>query len=267
MAILTISREFGSGGKEIGTSVARLLQYEYADKETMLAELRAAGGKWEEWGRGLDEHCPTIWEKYDWSFRGFGALLQHFMLNRALQNNVVIMGRGGNLLLKGIPYALRVRITAPLDSRIARVMARESVDREQARWLIEKTDGERACFVHALYGTQWDDPEEYELAFDSGRGSLEEIITSITASLKEKDRFASEEAKAALRMRALAAKVKAAIATSADFFIPTLEVVPEGDALVLRGVVHKPEEHKRLEEAARKQAGEAPLRCELHYRR
>ena len=76
----------------------------------------ASGKEWEEWGKNLDEHCPTVWEKYDWSFRGFGALLQSHILNHALNNKVVIMGRGGNFLLKDIPYALKV----PLQRRLSR---------------------------------------------------------------------------------------------------------------------------------------------------
>jgi len=96
MAILTISREFGSGGREIGQAVAALLNYEYIDKQNILSDLKSAGHEWEKWGRDLDEHCPTIWEKYDWSFRGFSALLQRCILDHALRGKAVIMGRGGN---------------------------------------------------------------------------------------------------------------------------------------------------------------------------
>ena len=106
MAILTISREFGSGGREIGQAVAALLNYEYIDKQKMLSDLKSAGNEWEKWGKDLDEHCPTIWEKHNWSFRGLSALIQSCILNHALKDKVVIMGRGGNFLLKDIPSAL-----------------------------------------------------------------------------------------------------------------------------------------------------------------
>ncbi|RPJ04074.1 MAG: cytidylate kinase-like family protein, partial [Deltaproteobacteria bacterium] len=131
MAILTISREFGSGGKEVGRAVADSLGFEYVDKEKVLIEIRKAGNKWEEWGKELDEHSPSVWEKYDWSFRGFGALIQSFILSRAVKDKVVIMGRGGSFLLKGIPFALSVRIVAPIEARIARIVARESINQEK----------------------------------------------------------------------------------------------------------------------------------------
>jgi cytidylate kinase len=267
MAILTVSREFGSGGREIGRAVAESLGYEYIDKERILSDIGSLGKKWEEWGKNLDEHCPTIWEKYDWSFRGFGALVERFILDYALKDRVVIMGRGGHFLLKGIPCALRIRVTAPVERRVDRIMTRESVDRDTAFWLVEKTDRERACFIHALYGKRWDDPDEFDMTFDTGSQSLDEVADIVKKALLEKEQFNTEKVRAVIQGRSLAASVKAEIATDPGFFIPTLDVHHDGKSLVLRGVIHSPAEHKRIEERARKLAGEVPLRCELHYRK
>src|SRR5574341_2270600 len=144
MTILTISREFGSGGREIGHAAAKLMGYAYINKEDILSDIRKDGTKWEQWAKDLDEHRPSVWEKFDWSFRGFAALIQSHVLEHASKNNVVILGRGGNFLLKDVPYAFRIRVTGPMEVRIERVMKRESVDRDTARWLCEKTDRERA---------------------------------------------------------------------------------------------------------------------------
>ncbi|RJQ51046.1 MAG: hypothetical protein C4526_10900 [Nitrospiraceae bacterium] len=265
MAILTISREFGSGGREIGHAVAALLNYEYVDKERILSDLRAAGSEWEKWGKELDEHCPTVWEKYDWSFRGFSALIQSCILNHALGGKVVIMGRGGNFLLKGILSAWRVRIVAPVEKRIESIMMRESVDQKTAKWLMEKTDNERACFIRSVYGRQWDDPDEYDIVFDTHRRQEEEIIKIIRDNLLEKEQLVSDAEP--LRMRAGAARVKAGLLTNHKLFIPTLDVSCDESGIVLRGVVHNPKEHKAVEEEARRLAGDSPIRCELHYRR
>jgi cytidylate kinase len=267
MAILTISREYGSGGREIGRAVAQLTGYEYIDKEKILADIRTAGPKWEQWAKDLDEHRPSVWEKYDWSFRGFAALIQDVMLGYALKNNVVIMGRGGNFLLKDVHFAYRIRVYAPVDARIERIMKREGVDRETARWLCEKTDSERAGFIHAIYGKRWDDPAEYDRVFDAGTQMIDEIVESVKDVLTGKDRLATEEARTLLKMRAAAAKVKAGIATNPHFFIPTLDVYYDGSTIVLRGVTHSPKEHKRIEEAAEGLAAGLPVRCELHYRK
>jgi cytidylate kinase len=265
--VLTISREFGSGGREIGQEVARQLGYAYVDRETILADLKKDGDKWEEWAKGLDEHCPTVWEKYDWSYRGFASLLQWHILEQTARGGVVIMGRGGNFLLKDAPHAYRTRVQAPMEARIERVIKRDGVDADTARWLCEKTDSERSCFLHAIYGKRWDDPSEYDRVFDAGAQPVEAIIPAVIAELKKREVAASDEARKALQRRAAAAKVKAGILTDPRFFIPTLDVLYDGATIVLRGLTHTPREHAAIEEAARALAGAIPVRCELHYRK
>jgi cytidylate kinase len=266
MAVLTISREFGSGGREIGNAVADALGYAVVGKERMLEDIRTMGHKWEQWSKELDEHSPSLWEKYDWSFRGFVALMQSVVLNYALQDRVVLLGRGGNFLLKDIPYALRVRITAPLASRIERIMTRESVDQDTARWLIEKTDRERSGFIHTIYGRNWDDPSEYDTVLSTGLKPLDEIAQTLTGLLVERDRFCSEECRNTVKMRGEAARIKAGLLTDPQLFIPTLDVNFDGTNIVLRGIIHNPKEYKRVENAAHKLAGNLPFRCALHYR-
>jgi len=267
MSILTISREYGSGGREIGQAVTKTLQYEYVDKDKMLADIRATGPRWEQWARELDEHCPSVWEKYDWSFRGFAALIQSVILNYALKDNVVIMGRGGNFLLKDIPHAFRVRVVAPAEARIERIMKREGLDKDMARLLCEKSDGERSCFIHAIYGKRWDDTGEYDEVFAVSDQVVDDVVRAVQDALAERQRKDTEEAINVLRMRALAARVKAGIAMNPHFFIPTLDVFYDGTEIVLRGVTHTPKEHKRIEDTAKELAGGMPVRCEFHYRR
>ncbi len=268
MAILTISREHGSGGREIGHALAKLLGYAHIDKEDILSDIRREGPQWEQSAKDLDEHCPTVWEKYDWSFRGFSALIQSHILKHALGNNVIIIGRGGNFLLKDIPYAYRIRLVAPLEMRIERIMKREGVDHDTARWLCEKVDSERSCFLHSIYGKRWDDPAEYDRVFQiTDQLSVDNVVALVRDTLVRRDRNITDAARKTLTMLAAAAVVKAGIATDSRFFIPILDVTYDGNEIVLRGVTHTPKEHKHIEEAARKLAGEYPVRCELHYRK
>ena len=55
----------------------------------------------------------------------------------ALKNKVVIMGRGGNFLLKGIPYALRIRVTAPIERGLRGITRRDSADEKQQNGLLK----------------------------------------------------------------------------------------------------------------------------------
>ena len=69
MAILTISREIGTEGLEIGQKIAEEMGYEFFDKERVLQELKTDGPRWEEVAEKLDGHAPSLWEKYDWHYK------------------------------------------------------------------------------------------------------------------------------------------------------------------------------------------------------
>ncbi|MGA2401864.1 MAG: cytidylate kinase-like family protein [Syntrophobacteraceae bacterium] len=266
MAVLTISRDLGSGGREVGLKVSSSLGYRFLDHEGILARLKAAGHKWEKWTEGFDEHTPRIWEKYDWSYHGYVAMAQSTIMNEAASDRVVIMGRGGTYLLKGVPFALRVRVVALLEQRLARVSEREGIDEESARWLIAKTDRERAGFLLTVYGRDGKDPAGYDLVFDSSTMSIDEICSVIAGVLCEKDRLKDEKSMRALKLRALAAEIKARLFTTLPFFMSTLEVEFDGEAICVRGVVRLPRERELIMNESRKMAGEAPLRFELKYR-
>ncbi len=271
MAILTISRQYGSGGRTVGQAVAKEMNYRYVDRGTILHDMREAGQQWESEAKQYDESYPTVWQRYKWSFRGFVTLNQYHFLKYALGDNAVIMGRGGNFLLKDIPYALRIRTTAPLETRIERVMEKIGANRERAQWEIEKADSEMAGAVYLIYGRRWDDPAEYDLVFDTSLQSTEAIVAQIKTLLVERDARKSEAAQAALQLRVLAARVKAHIATDPKLLISVLEVEPKEEGLpeygiIVKGIVHDRNDIERIKEATRQIVGDAPVEYELQYR-
>src|SRR5512139_3730131 len=117
MATLTISREYGSVGFEIGRRVAERLGYQLADKERLFQDMERAGPRWARVAQEVDEVCPTLWERHDWQYRGYVAQMESLILEYAVKDNVVIIGRGGSFLLQGVPFCLRVRLVAPLEVR------------------------------------------------------------------------------------------------------------------------------------------------------
>jgi len=271
MAILTIARKYGSGGREIGQAIAQQMNYDYIDRGRILSDMKAEGKQWEERAKYFDENYPDLWERYDWSYRGFVALNQSYFLSYTLKDKVVIMGRGGNFLLKGIPFVLRVRVIAPIEKRIEKVMEKEAVNSENARWLIEKADREMAGAIYLIYGRDWDNPEEYEMVFDTGGQPQDEIVITIKKALVEKEKLNTEKARKILQLRALAAKIKAEIATDPRYSISVLDVDPKEESLIekgliLRGTTHNQKDIKLIEEIAKKLAGDVPIECELQYR-
>jgi cytidylate kinase len=271
VAILTISRRYGSGGRDIGRAVADLLHYDYVDRRRILADIGKAGQTWGDFAKQYDEKQPSVYERYKWSFRGFVALNQAQILEYTLRDNVVIMGRGGNFLLRGIPFAFRIHIKSSMEDRIDRLSKREGIDSENARWLIAKVDKEMGGAVYLIYGSAWDDPKQYDRVFDTTAQKADEIIAAIKDEVLKRASAGTEKARQVLQLRALAAKVRARIAIEPTFPISALDVRPKEEGLIqygiiVRGVVYNKSAMGPIQEAAKKLCGEVPVEFELQYR-
>lgn len=266
MAIVTISRESGAGGETIGRAVAGKLGYEYFDTKAIFQDLEEHGKEWARWGKEMDEHSPTVWERFDRSFAGVVALVENGILQHALKDNVVIMGRGAYWLLKDVPYALRVRIDGSIEERIRRVCDREDVNRETAERLIAFSDHERSSYVRTVYHRDISNPEDYDLVLNLDKLSVDEVVALIVDEIPARDKRATPEARENLRRMAAVAKVKAEVSTDFRVFVPTLEVLHDGTAVVVRGIVHSKGALERVTEVATRAAAPEKVRIELHYR-
>jgi cytidylate kinase len=266
MAILTISREYGSGGREIGRRVAERLGYQYVDKERLFQDLEQVGARWGKAARELDEVCPTVWERYDWQYRGYVAQVESLILDYAAGDRVVIIGRGGSFLLQGIPFCLRVRLVAPLADRLERIMVRESLNSTAAARLITQVDGDRACFIKSNYGVDWDEDRWYDMTLNTVGLTYDRVVEILVEGLPEKDRLASPEARARLAGLALAYRLKARVASNPRVLVPTLEVSFKEGTIVVSGIIHNPKELHSIEAIAREVCGDRPVRLDLHHR-
>src|SRR6059036_4039248 len=120
MAIITISHEMGAGGPEIGMSLAKRLGYRYVDQELIQDAVRRYG-LLEEKLSHLDESKPSLFERFDAETRRYITVLQTAVFEFAEQDRVVLMGRAGQWLLRGLPHVLRLRVMAPFDRRVKRL--------------------------------------------------------------------------------------------------------------------------------------------------
>jgi len=266
MAILTISREYGSGGEEIGRLVAEWLGYAYVDKERLLADLEKVGSQWGRIGREVDEVSPSLFERYDWQYQGLVAQMDALILEYAAADRVVIIGRGGAFLLHTVPHCLRVRLLAPLKVRVERIMMKEGLDQEAAEALIARVDRDRAGYVKAHFGKDWHMEQVYDLTLDTGNLTYDQVVDILVAGLAEKDRRITPEAQTRLQHLALAYRLKARLATEPRLRVPTLQVSLEDGSLVISSVIHSPEEESLLKEIARQVCTALPVRFNLHRR-
>lgn len=266
MAILTIAKEVGSGGTRIGQSAAKLLNYEFISLKRIHEDARKTGKQWERAMEDYEGGYTTLWEKYDWSFMGFVALSQSIIFKYALKDNVVIMARGGNILLHDIPHCLNIRVIAPFEKRIETVAERQEITKEAARPIVENADKELGYAINQMYGKKGNAPETYDLIFNTERLNPEDVANTVRIACITKNACKTEESMKSLRLKALAYEVKAGVATNPHFLVPTLEVIPQGQGLVVRGVVRSIKKYNTLQEEVLRLAGDVPVTFDLHFR-
>ncbi len=170
MAVITISREFGSRGDEVAEQVANALGYHLVGKE-MIARVLSQYGLVE--FEHEYESAPGFWEMFI-AQRGQRREQIVNMLNRVVRavaqhGNVVIVGRSGYAILQGLADVLHVRIQAPLAVRVERVMAQQRLSYEQAEALVRERDRVRIAFVEEFYKTPWDAAHAFDLVVDTGK--------------------------------------------------------------------------------------------------
>jgi cytidylate kinase len=123
----------------------------------------------------LDETKPSLFERFDTETRHYITVLQTTLLEFAEADNVVLMGRGGQWLLRGIPHVLRVRIIAPFEQRVRRWIRRvvaqsgESPNQRSVVDLVRRDDGEKAGRMRYLYEVDIVDPNLYDLVVNTER--------------------------------------------------------------------------------------------------
>ena len=159
MAVITISRQYGSGGNEIATRVSEMLGYRYFDKELMTRQA-GSGSSPTETVEALDE-TKSI------------TRVQGIIRAAYEQGNIVIVGRGGQAILKGLPGVLHVRIEAPLGDRIRRVLDQESIGLTEAQKLVINYDRAAADYLSRLYDIDWTDPAHYDLVINTRQLDVE----------------------------------------------------------------------------------------------
>ncbi len=218
MAIITISHEMGAGGPEIGMVVAQRLGYHYVDQE-LISDAAHRYGLLEEKLTHLDESKPSLFERFDTETHRVITVLQTALLEFAEQDNVVLMGRGGQWLLRGIPHVLRVRVMAPFELRVKRAAKKlqsqmgEAVNPRTVTDMVRRDDGEKSGRMRYLYEADLNDPSLYELMFNTEKLAIETAVELVAAAARRPDFATTEAGRQIVADRALASRVQVALAT------------------------------------------------------
>ena len=221
MAIITISHEMGAGGPEIGITVAQRLGYRYADHELIL-DTAQCYGLLEEKLSHLDESKPSFFERLDTETHQYITAIQTTLLEFADQDNVVLMGRSGQWLLRGIPHVLRVRVKAPFELRVKRALKKmagqmgEAVNPRTVTDMVRRDDAEKAGRFRYLYELDINDPSLYELVLNTEKVSTETAVELVATAARRPDFATTEAGRQVVADRALASRVQVALATQPE---------------------------------------------------
>jgi CMP/dCMP kinase len=179
LAAITISRQLGSGGTTVARAVADELGYHLLDRELvdLIAERLPTSA---EASALLDEHA------YGWAssllfsvvqmMRGrpvtpetYNFVAAHVIREAAEQENVVILGRGAQVVLGKKPGTFHVHVMAEAEARVIRIAGRDGVSQDEARRRIHESDEERRGHIESIAQRDWEDPLLYDLILNTGR--------------------------------------------------------------------------------------------------
>lgn len=251
MAIITISREMGSGGIPIAHKVAEKLGYNLIDGEAIMEAAKSYGLS-PEAVEQADEKPPHFVDTLDSKQFLDLHLIELIILEAALKGNVVIYGRGGQDLLKDISSVLRTRIIAPFEDRVERWAEREWLDPDRARFLVRKSDQQRAGFIKYYFDRNWEDSVHYDLTINTQRLSEETAVKIICDSVKDQNlEGIKADSKRILSDLILRKKVEIAILSNDHIDPYLLEINVKDGLVVLSGQVHSAAEKQTAEHQAR----------------
>ena len=189
--VVTIGRQYGAGGLSVGRFVAEKLGVPFYDRELLALAAKESG------------LCEAVFERHDekpaetpffapWSVPyhtaarplGQQVFFAQFEAIRSLaaKGGCVIVGRCADFVLDGRPNVLRVFLRAPLEARLARIMAREGVDEAAARKRLRAAEKDRAAYYNYFTDRKLGDAATYDLCLNTGRFPSDEAVADLVAA-------------------------------------------------------------------------------------
>ena len=202
--IITIGRQFGSGGREIGYMVADKLGIKLYDKE-MLQRAAQDSGICEELFESHDEKPSNsflyslVMDTYSMGYSGstyndmpinHKIFLSQFDAIKKIANEgpCILVGRCADYALEGYPNLLSVFIHADLDARIKRIAKKYDLTDAKAKDLIIKTNKKRASYYNYYTDKRWGDADSYDVCLDSSVLGLEGTAEAIIKLIEVKEK-------------------------------------------------------------------------------
>ena len=264
MAIITISREMGTGAYKIAKEVAKKLKYTLVDG-ARIAEVAGRYGLTNDMLQRVDEKPPVYITAEDRLQAAHLNMIELILLDYARVGNVILYGRGCQDLLKGVGNLLRIRFIAEFEERVEKFAEREWLDPDLAHEIIRKSDHQRAGFIHFYFDRDWNDPLGYDLTFNTSVLSEAAIVDCIVTAAKDSKLKDAEAAAAGLLDDIILAKmIETELLKSSNIESIHMKVTAYNGKVQLSGHVHSDEELAEAVKIAHTVSGVETVKNDLH---
>jgi len=254
MPVVAMTREMGSGGREVAQRVAERLGLTVVLYHMVEHDIAEHLHVRESAVHHLLEGGASLLERLQTGNKRLARYTTEEILELANHGNVVIRGWGACVILRDVPHVVRVRVCAPMEVRERAVMERPDIkDRSAARQEIERNDAAHKITLQNAHGIDREESMLYDLVLNTERCSIE-TCAKLVCDLVESPEFQETEAsRAILNDKALEAHVR--IKLRERFGVGTgvsgVEATADGGRIVLTGMAI----HRTLVEDASKLAG------------
>ena len=179
MAVITITREMATGGRELGRLLAKRLDYQYVDKslfQNIAKDLNVSERTLESFEKskriiGYDERVVDE-EEYQKS-------LKNVILRTAREDKVVIIGRAAYCFLKNMKNCYHIRLVAPMDWKKKYALENYKISPDRVQGFIEEKDRYRQWFRRSICGMRFDDSLWFHLTLNMSRTPTEKAVELI----------------------------------------------------------------------------------------
>lgn len=175
--IITIAREHGSGGKQIGKLLAEKLNIPFYYKEMMYLAAKESGLD-QEFISSIDDNSPSVLPSL---YLGSSAIQQVVIAQDKIIRKIadsgscVIVGRAADYVLREYDNVVRIFIYANQDYKIKRIMTLYNDSYEEAKKFIKRSNEKRAAYYNNISNLSWGDKDNYDLLIDSSIGINETV--------------------------------------------------------------------------------------------
>jgi cytidylate kinase len=251
MALVAITREMGSLGKDVADGLSEALKvplyyHEVADHLADRMRVRKSHVI-----RLLDGKANML-ERLTADKTSLSIFTADEIVNMAAQEKgAVIRGWGATHLLREVPHAVCVRICAPFEVRKKRMMDRvASSDGDKIAEEIQQNDEAHTAIMKRNFDVRWTDSENYDVVLNTERVSVKECVDRVLGLVHSKEFAESEESRRKLQDLALAWRVKAALRINPKTRGLRVSVTAKDGRIALAGMLDTAEERAAVSEVA-----------------